>query len=158
MGYVDDRMKSLNKRALFPRNDIGATLYKEEWRRYTTTGESPPSSSSSPSRNSQTAEKPIVLAIIGPQWVMTRERRKVCGEQPLTIVRLYVLYVLHPLEMSLLESLYDPRTGDKVSVYRVPTIRGNRSKRIAFFPDLLTVNNMFFCSVDSSESWGLESE
>lgn len=33
-------------------------------------------------RNSQTAEKPIVLAIIGPRWVMTRESRKVCGDQP----------------------------------------------------------------------------
>lgn len=74
---------------------------------------------------------------------MTRERRKVCGEQPLTIVRLYVLYVLHPLEMSLLESLYDPPTGDKVSVYRVPAIRENRSERIGFFCDLLTVNTYF---------------
>lgn len=74
---------------------------------------------------------------------MTRERRKVCGEQPLTIVRLYVLYVLHPLEMSLLESLYDLPTGDKVSVYRVPAIRENRSERIGFFCDLLTVNTCF---------------
>jgi len=33
-------------------------------------------------RNSRTREKAIVLAIIGPRWVMMREGRKLCGGRP----------------------------------------------------------------------------